>query len=124
MLLGADIVFHSLTKYIGGHSDVVMGALIFKESDLHQKAFYASCSIGANPSPFDCYMALRGLKTLQTRVLTATRSAYHIAHYLEKHPLVDSVIYPGLKSYKHHEVAKKQMRGFGGMLSFRVKGGK
>ena len=89
-----------------------------------KKALFAAMSIGVNPGIFDCYLALRGLKTLELRVVQATKTAYHLAHFLEKHPHVDSVIYPGLKSNKHHEVAKKQMRGFGGMLSFRVKGKK
>ena len=101
-----------------------MGALIFKDADYHKEVHYAAFSLGANPSPFDCYLVLRGLKTLEIRVIASTKSAYHIAHHLENHPHVDSVIYPGLKTNKYHEVAKKQMRGFGGMISFRVKGGK
>lgn len=101
-----------------------MGGLVFKDTDFHAKVLYASGSLGANPSPFDCFLVLRGLKTLESRMITATRNAYHIAHYLEKHSHVDSVIYPGLKSNKYHEIAKKQMRGFGGMISVRVKGGR
>lgn len=124
LLLGADVAYHSLTKYIGGHSDFVMGGLVFKDTDYHKQVFYTSYSLGANPSAFDCYLALRGIKTLELRVLQGTKSAFHIAHYLENHPSVDSVIYPGLKTNKFHAVAKKQMRGFGGMISFRVKGGK
>ena len=81
-------------------------------------------SIGVNPGAFDCYLALKGIKTLELRVIQGTKSAFHLVHYLEKHPHVDSVIYPGLKTNKYHEVAKKQMRGFGGMISFRVKGGR
>lgn len=122
LLLGADIAYHSITKYIGGHSDIVMGALVFKDKALHDKCFYAAASIGACPSPFDCFMAMRGLKTLEQRVITATKNAFHVAHFLEKHPTVEATIYPGLKSNKHHERAKKQMRGFGGMVSFRIKG--
>lgn len=123
--LGADISYHSLTKYIGGHSDLVMGALVFKEEDAYYKrVMLAAMSLGACPGPFDCYLALRGVKTLELRILQATKSAYHLAHFLEKHPHVDSVIYPGLKSHKQHELAKKQMRGYGGIISFRVKGGK
>ena len=80
--------------------------------------------MGANPSPFDCYLALRGIKTLEVRILQSTCSAYHIAHFMEKHEAVESTIYPGLKSNKFHELAKKQMRGFGAMITFRVKGGK
>jgi len=101
-----------------------MGALVFNNEEFHKKVFFAACSLGANPSPFDCYLALRGLKTLEIRVRTATRNAYHLAHYLENHPHVESIIYPGLKSNKYHEVAKKQMRGFGDMFSFRIKGGR
>lgn len=102
LLLGADVSYHSITKYIGGHSDVVMGALIFKDQDYGKKVHFAAYTLGVNPSPFDCYLALRGLKTLEVRVLQSTRSAYHIAHYLEKHESIESVIYPGLKSNKYH----------------------
>lgn len=124
LLLGADIAYHSLTKYIGGHSDFVMGAAIFKDKELHGKVYFAAYSLGANPSPFDCFLALRGLKTLQLRVIQSTRSAYHIAHFLSKNENVENTIYPGLKDNKYHQVAKKQMRGFGGMISFRIKGGR
>jgi cystathionine gamma-lyase len=124
LLLGADIVYHSLTKYVGGHSDIVMGAAIFKDKELHDKVYFAAYSLGANPSPFDCYLAIRGLKTLELRVIQSTRSAYHIAHFLDKNENIDSTIYPGLKTNKYYEVARKQMRGFGGMISFRIKGGK
>ena len=124
ILLGSDVVYHSCTKYLGGHSDVVMGAIATNDEELYKKIYAASCSLGANPSPFDCFLMNRGIKTLEARVTNATRSAYHIAHFMEKHDCVDSVIYPGLKSHPQHEVAKKQMRGFTGMLSFRVKGGK
>ena len=84
MLLGADIVYHSATKYLGGHSDLVMGALVIKDKEVHSKIFLAACSIGANPSPFDCYLVMRSLKTLEQRVYKATHNAYHIAHFLEK----------------------------------------
>ena len=84
LLLGADIVFHSCTKYLGGHSDVVMGALVIKDTDVFKVIFLASCSIGANPSPFDCYMVLRSLKTLEQRVYKCTHNAYHLAHFMEK----------------------------------------
>jgi cystathionine gamma-lyase len=124
LLLGADMSYHSLTKYIGGHSDFVMGAVVFKDKALHDKVYFAAYSLGANPSPFDCYLALRGIKTLELRVIESTKNAYHIAHFLKKHESVESTIYPGLKDNKYHEVAKKQMRGFGGMISFRIKGGK
>lgn len=124
LLLGADIAYHSLTKYIGGHSDFVMGATVFKDKELHEKVYFAAYSLGANPSPFDCYLALRGLKTLELRVIESTKNAFHIAHFLNKNENVESTIYPGLKDNKYHELARKQMRGFGGMISFRVKGGK
>lgn len=101
-----------------------MGALVFKDQDYRNKVHFTAYTLGANPSIFDCYMVLRGLKTLELRIIQSTKTAYHLAHFLEKHPSVESVIYPGLKSNKYHEIAKKQMRGFGGMLSFRVKGGK
>ena len=124
LLLGADISYHSLTKYIGGHSDFVMGAAVFKDKALHDKVYFAAYSLGANPSPFDCYLALRGLKTLELRVVESTKNAYHIAHFLTTSPHVETTIYPGLKDNRYHEVAKKQMRGFGGMITFRIKGGK
>lgn len=124
LLLGADVVYHSCTKYLGGHSDVVMGAVVTNDEDLHKKIFAASCSLGANPSPFDCFLMNRGIKTLSARVTQANKTAYHLAHFMENHECVDSVIYPGLKSHPQHETAKKQMRGFGGMISFRVKGAK
>ena len=102
LLLGADVAYHSLTKFMAGHSDIVMGGLIFKEEAYKEKVFFAAVSMGANPGIFDCYLALRGIKTLELRVYQGTKSAYHIAHFLEKHPLIDSIIYPGLKSNKHH----------------------
>lgn len=102
LLLGADVVHHSLTKYIGGHSDLVMGALVFKDTDYHKQVYFAAYSLGANPSPFDCYLALRGVKTLEVRIIQSTSTAFHIAHFLDKHPAVDSTIYPGLKTNKFH----------------------
>lgn len=85
LLLGADIAYHSLTKYIGGHSDFVMGAAVFNDKDLHAKVYFAAYSLGANPSPFDCYLAIRGLKTLELRVIESTKNAFHVAHFLNKH---------------------------------------
>ena len=82
LLLGADVSFQSLTKYIGGYSDLVMGALVFKDEQYHKQVFFAAYSLGANPSPFDCYLALRGIKTLESRIIQSTCSAYHIAHFL------------------------------------------
>ena len=124
ILLGADVVYHSCTKYLGGHSDVVMGAIATNDEELYKKIYAASCSLGANPSPFDCFLMNRGIKTLAARVKTSTENAYHLAHFMEKHECIENVIYPGLKSHPQHDVACKQMRGFGGMLSFRIKGSK
>lgn len=122
--LGADISLHSVSKYIGGHSDVIMGALVFKDKELRETMAYSAKSFGGNPSSFDCYLAVRGLKTLECRMKIHCKSAYSIARFLEDHPLVEKVIYPGLESHPQHEVAKKQMRGYGGMISFLLKGGK
>jgi len=124
LLLGIDVSYNSCTKYLGGHSDLVMGAIVTNDEELYKKIYHASFSLGANPSPFDCYLLHRGIKTLEVRVTRSTGNAYHLAHYMEKNELVESIIYPGLKSHPQHEIAKKQMRGFGGMISFRIKGGK
>jgi len=123
LLLGADISINSVTKYIGGHSDVVMGCLVVNDVALKDKLFFTSKTMGGVPGPFDCYLAIRGLKTLKVRMEAHCRSAQIIAEYLEKHPKVEKVIYPGLTSHAQHEVAKKQMRGFGGMITFFIKGG-
>jgi cystathionine gamma-lyase len=123
LLLGADISVNSVTKYIGGHSDVVMGVLATNDLAMRDKLFFTSKTMGGTPGPFDCYMALRGLKTLKVRMDAHCRSAQIIAEYLETHPMVEKVIYPGLQSHPQHEVAKKQMRGFGGMITFFLKGG-
>ncbi|EGR28801.1 hypothetical protein IMG5_168370 [Ichthyophthirius multifiliis] len=123
LLMGADITLNSVSKYIGGHSDIIMGAIVCKDKTIHQKIYHASLSFGGCPSPFDCYLALRGLKTLECRVKNHCKNAFSVAKFLEDHPHVESVIYPGLKSHPQHEIAKKQMRGPGGMISFRIKGG-
>jgi len=123
LLLGADISVNSVTKYIGGHSDVIMGVLVTNDSALRDKLFFTSKTMGGTPGPFDCYLALRGLKTLKVRMQAHCRSAQTIAEYLETHPKVEKVIYPGLESHPQHEIAKKQMRGFGGMITFFLKGG-
>lgn len=120
--LGADMVVHSITKYIGGHSDVVMGAIMLNDKELYDKLFFAGKSIGSGASPFDCYLALRGSKTLAVRVERAMTNAQKIADLLEKHPKVDRVIYPGLKSHPQYELCKKQSRGPGAMISFYIKG--
>eukprot|EP01111_Echinosteliopsis_oligospora_P004819 TRINITY_DN1789_c0_g2_i2.p1 TRINITY_DN1789_c0_g2~~TRINITY_DN1789_c0_g2_i2.p1 ORF type:complete len:429 (+),score=105.99 TRINITY_DN1789_c0_g2_i2:118-1287(+) len=121
--LGADIVVHSITKYINGHSDVVMGFLATNRDDLFSDLKFLQNGIGAVPSAFDCFLALRGTKTLHVRMREHERSATKVAVHLEAHPLVSRVIYPGLKSHPQHELAKKQMHGFGGMVSFYLKGG-
>jgi cystathionine gamma-lyase len=122
LLLGADIVSHSLTKYIGGHSDVVMGAIMLNDKALYDRLFFTIKSIGSGASPFDCYLALRGSKTLHVRVERAMQNAQKIADYLEKHSKVARVIYPGLKSHPQYELCKKQSRGPGAMISFYIKG--
>ncbi|KAJ1894199.1 cystathionine gamma-lyase cys3 [Kickxella alabastrina] len=121
--LGADIVVHSATKYINGHSDVVMGVAATNNDALASKVRFLQNAIGAVPSPFDCYQAQRGIKTLHLRMRQHALNAQQVAEFLEASPeFVDSVIYPGLKSHPQHELAKQQMRGFGGMVSFRIKG--
>jgi len=119
--LGADIVVHSTTKYLGGHSDVVGGAILLSNDDLYAKLKFNQNAIGAVPSPFDCFLVLRGTKTLALRMDRHNYNALKLAEYLSNHPLVEKVNYPGLKSHAQHELAKKQMSGFGGMLSFYVK---
>mmetsp|Transcript_28635 Transcript_28635/g.27627 ORF Transcript_28635/g.27627 Transcript_28635/m.27627 type:complete len:246 (-) Transcript_28635:37-774(-) len=120
--MGADMVIHSLTKYIGGHSDLVMGCICLNDKALYDKLFFIVKSIGSGASPFDCYLALRGSKTLALRMERAQTSAMELATYLEKHPKVDRVVYPGLKSHPNYELNKKQSRGSGGMITFFIKG--
>jgi cystathionine beta-lyase/cystathionine gamma-synthase len=121
--LGVDIVVHSTTKYISGHSDVVGGAVICRDPDIHAFIFEYIKTTGACPSPFDCWLSLRGLKTLAVRMKAHCENALAIAKFLESHPMVERVNYPGLESHPDHEIAKHQMRGFSGMLSFEVRGG-
>jgi cystathionine gamma-lyase len=121
--LGADMVVHSTTKYIGGHADVVGGAVVTNDQDLHDRLAFLQNSIGAVPGPNDCYLTLRGLKTLAIRIERHQQNAMTLAQWLEAHPQVDRVIYPGLESHPQHALAKSQMDGFGGMISFYVKGG-
>ncbi len=121
--LGASIVVHSTTKYLNGHSDAVGGAVITRDDALHERLRYLQNAIGAVPSPFDCYLVLRGLKTLPVRVRHHVASASKIAERLEKHAQVQRVLYPGLKSHPHHALASRQMKGPGGMISFDLKGG-
>lgn len=122
---GADIVVHSVTKYINGHSDVVMGACAYNSEELHERLTFLQNAIGAVPSAFDCWLAHRGMKTLHLRAREATKNATAVAKFLEASPHVISVNYPGLKSHKQHHIALKQHRDGmgGGMLSFRIKGG-
>ena len=121
--LGADIVMHSTTKYIGGHSDVVGGALVVNDPGLHERLAFLQNSCGAVPGPQDCYLTLRGIKTLALRMERHDANARTIAKALAEHPKVDRVLYPGLADHPQHELAQQQMRGFGGMVSFEVAGG-
>lgn len=120
--LGADLVVHSATKYIGGHSDMVGGAIVTSREDLREKLFFMSNAIGPIASPMDSFLALRSLKTLGVRMRAHEENAKGIAEFLEKHPKIEKVIYPGLKSHPQHELAKKQMHGFGGMITAHLKG--
>ncbi len=120
LLLGADIVCHSTTKYIGGHSDVVGGALILNDDALAEKLFYYQNATGAIPSPMDCFLLIRSLKTLPVRMQAHCHNAMKIAQFLQTHPKIKQVYYPGLPEHPQHHVAKKQMRDFGGMISIEV----
>lgn len=121
--LGADIVMHSTTKYIGGHSDVLGGSLTFAaKNEFFDKVKNIQETGGAVPSPFDCFLLLRSIKTLAYRIKGHCDNAYKLANYLNEHPKVEAVYYPGLASHPQHEIVKKQMRGFGGMLSILTKG--
>jgi cystathionine beta-lyase len=120
--MGADIVLHSVTKYLGGHSDVVMGALLLNDEELAERVAFIQNSCGAVPGPQDAFLVLRGIKTLHLRMEAHANSAAEIAEYLESHPKVGKVFYPGLASHTSYEIAKRQMRTFGGMLSFELKG--
>ncbi len=120
--LGADLVMHSVTKYLGGHSDVVMGALVVKDDALHERLAFIQNSCGATPGPQDCFLVLRGLKTLHLRIQRHCENGKVIAEWLAKHPKVEKVFWPGFPTHPNHAVAKKQMRDFGGMMSFTLKG--
>ncbi|MDC1068806.1 PLP-dependent aspartate aminotransferase family protein [Candidatus Kapabacteria bacterium] len=121
--LGATITYHSMSKYINGHSDVVAGAAMTNDSELYDKMLYFQNSIGPNQSPFDSWLVLRGVKTLAVRMDKHEENAMEVAKYLESHPLVEKVTYPGLTSHPQHDIAKSQMSGFGGMITFFIKGG-
>jgi cystathionine beta-lyase/cystathionine gamma-synthase len=120
--LGADLVVHSVTKYLAGHSDLIQGAVLAKDRAVFEPVKFLQNATGAVPSPFDCWLTLRGLKTLELRVLRHAENAARIADALQQHPLVRRVYYPGLANHPGHEVAKRQMAGFGGMLSFELDG--
>ena len=124
LALGADVVLHSTTKYLGGHSDVVGGALITNDQGLDENFAFLQNGAGAVPGPFDVFLTLRGIKTLGVRMAQHSASAMQIAQALAAHASVDVVLYPGLDSHPNHDIAKNQMRAFGGMVSFRLKGGK
>lgn len=122
--LGADIVMHSVTKYIGGHSDVVMGALITKDDYLAEMLYFIQNSSGAISGPQDCFLVLRGIKTLHLRMQRHCENGAEVAKFLSNHPVVDKVYWPGFEHSLGHTIAKRQMRGFGGMISFTIKGNK
>ncbi|HLZ16686.1 MAG TPA: aminotransferase class I/II-fold pyridoxal phosphate-dependent enzyme, partial [Cyclobacteriaceae bacterium] len=119
--LGADIVMHSVTKYLGGHSDVVMGALVVNEEKLKDELYFIANSCGAVPGPQDCFLVLRGVKTLHLRMERHCLNGRKVAEYLRSHPKVGKVYWPGFADHPNHAVARNQMRDFGGMLSFTLK---
>jgi cystathionine beta-lyase len=120
--LGADIVIHSLTKYLGGHSDVIMGAVVVEDSRIAEQLYFIQKSCGAIPGPQDVFLVLRGIKTLELRMQRHCQNAKKVVGFLQNHGLVEQVYWPGLKNHKNHNIAKKQMKDFGGMLSFTLKG--
>jgi cystathionine gamma-lyase/cystathionine beta-lyase len=122
LALGADIVMHSVTKYLGGHSDVVMGALIVNEDKLHEQLYFILNSCGANPGPMDCFLVMRGIKTLHLRMERHCYNGRKIAEYLKTHPKIGKIYWPGFAEHPNHEIAKEQMRDFGGMISIVLKG--
>ena len=120
--LGADIVVHSTTKYIGGHSDLIGGALMLNNAELYEQLKFVQFAAGAVPSPFECFLLLRSIKTLALRMVQHEKNAIAVAEFLVGHSRVQNVFYPGLKSHPQYAIAKKQMSGFSGMLSFKLKG--
>lgn len=121
--LGADLVVHSVTKYMNGHSDVVGGITVTSRDDLHERLRFIQNSVGAVPGPWDSFLVMRGLKTLHVRMQAHAKNAMAVAQFLEAHPKVERVVYPGLESHPQHALAREQMRGFGGMITFYLKGG-
>jgi cystathionine beta-lyase len=120
--LGADIVMHSVTKYLGGHSDLVMGALVVNDTEIAEKLYFIQKASGAICGPMDSFLALRGIKTLHVRMQRHCENGKAVAEYLANHPKIEKVYWPGFASHPNHEIAKKQMRDFGGMISFVTKG--
>lgn len=119
--LGADVVMHSVTKYIGGHSDVVMGALLTNNEQLYKDLFFIYNACGATPGPQDAFLVLRGIKTLHLRMKAHCENGEKVAHFLKNHPKIDKIYWPGFEEHPNHDIAKKQMRGFGGMVSVTLK---
>ena len=119
--LGADIVMHSVTKYLGGHSDVIQGCLVMNDAELREKLYFIQKSCGAVPGPMDCFLVLRGIKTLHVRMKQHCENGKIIAHWLRNHPKLGKVYWPGFEDHPGYAIAKKQMRDFGGMLSFTLK---
>jgi cystathionine beta-lyase/cystathionine gamma-synthase len=119
--LGADIVMHSATKYLGGHSDVIQGALMMNDPDLREQLYFIQKSCGAVPGPMDCFLVMRGIKTLHVRMQRHCENGERIAHFLRNHPAVDKVFWCGFEDHHGYHIAKKQMSGFGGMMSFTLK---
>jgi len=120
---GIDVVTHSTTKYLNGHSDVIGGAVMTSDGELFERLKFLQNAVGGVPSPMDCFLVLRGLKTLHVRMQRHAENAVALAHHLERHPQVERVIYPGLPSHPQHALARRQMSGFGGMLAFVIRGG-
>ena len=120
LLLGADIIVHSTTKYIAGHSDIIGGAVVVDNEELYQQLKYYQNATGATPGPWDCWLTIRGLRTLSLRMREHSENALYLARFLEGHPRVKKVIYPGLASHPQHELAKQQMGAFGGMISIEL----
>jgi cystathionine beta-lyase/cystathionine gamma-synthase len=123
LLLGADIVVHSTTKYINGHSDIIGGAVILNDTEMFKKIQLVQKAVGAVPSPFDSWLTLRGVKTLAVRMQQHEKNAFEVARFLIQQPNVEEVFFPGLKTHPGYSIAKKQMSGFGGVVSFRIRGG-
>jgi cystathionine gamma-lyase len=121
LLLGADIVMHSVTKYLGGHSDVIMGALVINDTALYERLYFILNSCGANPGPMDCFLVLRGIKTLHLRMERHCYNGRRIAEFLKTHPRIEKIYWPGFEDHPNHTIAKRQMKDFGGMISIVLK---